>query len=78
MNAHNQAITDFNLQLEINDLTMEMVKANNPLIVGRDKGKDMDYDALEYKKFKLLTRKRYHQNSAHAYWYWLERERLDK
>ena len=54
MNAHNQAITDFNLQLEINDLTMEMVKANNPLIVGRDKGKDMDYDALEYKKFKYI------------------------
>jgi len=74
MSCHEHAIEDFNLQLEMNALEINMLT---------DGGEVLPYnegrlDELEQKKLKLLVGKRFHQNASHAYWYWIQREKSVK
>ena len=74
MNCHEHAIKDFDLQLEMNVLQMDMLM---------EEGKVLDYhmadfEDLEQKKLKLLIGKRFHQNACNAYWYWTQREKSGK
>jgi hypothetical protein len=69
MNCHQHAVTDFDLQIQMNDLEMNFL---------RDKGEVLPYNEskmedLEQKKLKLFLGKRFHQNATNAYWYWLQR-----
>lgn len=68
MNCHQHAVKDFDLQIEMNQLEMDMLKDNGH-VLPYNEGR---MDDLEQKKLKLLTGKRFHQNAAHAYWYYLE------
>ncbi len=68
MNCHQHAVKDFDLQIEMTELEMNMLK---------DDGQVLPYNAsrmedLEQKKLKLLLGKRFHQNATNAYWYYLE------
>lgn len=68
MNCHQHALKDFDLQIEMNQLEMDMLK---------DHGEVLPYnegrmDELEQKKLKLLIGKRFHQNATNAYWYHIE------
>jgi len=74
MSCHEHAIKDFDLQLEMNGLQMEMLMED---------GKVLDYHMSEYedleqKKLKLLVGKRFHQNASNAYWYHMQREKSGK
>jgi len=71
MNCHDHAVEDFNLQLEMNALEINMVTDGNE-VLPYNEGR---LDELEQKKLKLLVGKRFHQNASHAYWYWLQREK---
>jgi hypothetical protein len=67
MSCHQHALKDFELQIEMNDLEMNMLK---------DQGEVLPYNEskmedLEQKKLKLLLGKRFHQNASNAYWYYL-------
>ena len=69
MDCHRHAVKDFDLQLDMNHLEMEMLMEDGRIIE-----KYMDkYEDLEQKKLKLLGGKRFHQNAGNAYWYYLER-----
>lgn len=70
MNCHQHAIKDFDLQLEMNDLEMNMLKDGSGDVLPYNESR---MDDLEQKKLKLLLGKRFHQNAAHAYWYYLEK-----
>jgi hypothetical protein len=74
MNCHEHAIKDFDLQLEMNGLQMEMLMENNKVLDYHM----AEYEDLEQKKLKLLIGKRFHQNASHAYWYYLQREKSGK
>jgi len=74
MSCHEHAIRDFDLQLEMNNLQMEMYMENGQVCPY----KVDEYNELEEKKLKLLLGKRFHQNAANAYWYHLQREKLAK
>lgn len=67
MNCHQHAVKDFDLQIEMNDLEMEMLKDHGE-ILPYNEGR---VDELEQKKLKLLLGKRFHQNATNAYWYYL-------
>ena len=74
MSCHEHAIKDFDLQLEMNGLQMDMLMED---------GKVLDYHMSEYedleqRKLKLLVGKRFHQNAYNAYWYWIQREKSGK
>jgi len=74
MSCHEHAIKDFDLQLEMNGLQMDMLMED---------GKVLDYHMSEYedleqRKLKLLVGKRFHQNARNAYWYWIQREKSGK
>ena len=67
MIGHQQAVKDFDLQIEMNDLEMNMLQDGEEVLpYNTNKADD-----LEQKKLKLLYGKRYHQNAANAYWYHL-------
>lgn len=67
MIGHQQAVKDFDLQIEMNDLEMNMLQDGDEVLpYNTNKADD-----LEQKKLKLLYGKRYHQNAANAYWYHL-------
>lgn len=69
MSCHQHAIKDFELQIEMNDLEMSMLKDGDEVLPYNE----AKADGLEQKKLKLLLGKRFHQNAANAYWYYLER-----
>jgi hypothetical protein len=70
MSCHQHAVKDFDLQLEMNQLEIDLYKSNDEVLpYNVDKVED-----LEQKKLKLLLGKRFHQNATHAYWYWLAKE----
>ena len=71
MNCHEHAIKDFDLQLEMNSLQLDMLKENGEVIPYHVD----EYGDLEEKKLKLLIGKRFHQNAANAYWYYIQREK---
>lgn len=65
--CHEHAVQDFDLQIEMAELEMNALKDGDevlPYNLGR-------MDDLEQKKLKLFYGKRFHQNAAHAYWYYL-------
>ena len=72
MNCHQHTVSDFDLQIEMVDLELNMlVDRAAPMEVlpyNQDK-----YDDLENRKLKLLLGKRFHQNAVNAYWYYLSR-----
>jgi hypothetical protein len=74
MDCHLHAVKDFELQLEMNKLQIDMVKDG-----GEVAPYCMDeYEDLEQKKLKLLVGKRFHQNASNAYWYYLQKEKASK
>lgn len=72
MNCHQHAVNDFELQVEMVELEMNMLTdravPGEVLPYNQDK-----HDELENKKLKLLLGKRFHQNAVNAYWYHLSR-----
>ena len=74
MSCHEHAIKDFDLQLEMNVLQMDMLMEEDKVL---DYHMD-EYEDLEQKKLKLLIGKRFHQNACNAYWYWIQREKSGK
>jgi hypothetical protein len=74
MSCHEHAIEDFNLQLEMNALEINMLSDGEEVLPYNEER----LDELEQKKLKLLVGKRFHQNASHAYWYWLQREKTSK
>jgi len=69
MQCHQHAVKDFDLQLEMTALEMEMLKDNGEVLPYNE----VRMDELEQKKLKLLVGKRFHQNATNAYWYFLEK-----
>lgn len=69
MNCHQQAVKDFDLQIEMNELELSMLKDNGEVLPYNEN----KVDDLEQKKLKLLLGKRFHQNASNAYWYHMER-----
>jgi len=65
--CHEQAVTDFNLQIEIVDHEMSMLK--EPSDNSLQEPNEEEYADLENRKLKHLMSKRFHQNASHAYWY---------
>ena len=74
MSCHEHAIEDFNLQLEMNALEINMLSDGEEVLPYNEER----LDELEQKKLKLLVGKRFHQNASNAYWYWLQREKTSK
>lgn len=72
MNCHQHAVNDFELQIEMVELEMNMLTdraaPGEVLPYNQDK-----HDELENKKLKFLLGKRFHQNAVNAYWYHLSR-----
>jgi hypothetical protein len=70
MSCHQHAVTDFDLQIEMTELEINMLTdravPGEVLPYNQDK-----YDDLENKKLKLFSGKRFHQNAMNAYWYYL-------
>jgi hypothetical protein len=69
MTCHNQAVEDFNIQLQMVDIEINAYT-------------DCDYnqskvDDLEDRKLKLLAGKRFHANASHAYWYYIEKQKAN-
>jgi hypothetical protein len=67
MNCHQQAVKDFDLQLQMNDLEIDMLKDQDQVLPYNETRSD----ELDQKKLKLLLGKRFHQNAMNAYWYYL-------
>jgi len=74
MSCHEHAIKDFDLQLEMSALQMEMLMEDGKVVPYQIE----EYEDLEQKKLKLLLGKRFHQNASNAYWYWIQREKSGK
>lgn len=64
--CHEQSVSDFELQIEIINHEMEMLKDCDGKILEYN---EEEFGELENRKLKLLMSKRFHQNAAHAYWY---------
>lgn len=65
--CHEQAVEDFQLQIEMVDLELAMLCDNgDTLPYNESKAQE-----LEERKLKLLGGKRFHQNSRNAYWFYL-------
>lgn len=65
--CHEQAVDDFQLQIEMVDLELAMLCDNGePLPYNESKAQE-----LEERKLKLLSGKRFHLNSRNAYWFYL-------
>jgi hypothetical protein len=67
MSCHNHAVDDCNLQLQINELETSMLYDGDEL----PPYQSSTAEDLEHRKLKLLQSKRYHQNAARAYWYYM-------
>lgn len=67
MSCHQHAVKDFDLQLEMNDLEIDMLKDQDQILPYNE----TRADELDQKKLKLLLGKRFHQNAMNAYWYYL-------
>jgi hypothetical protein len=74
MSCHYHAVDDCVLQLEINDLEVSMLYDGDK-VLPYHQGTVSD---LREKKLKLLQSKRYHQNAARAYWYYINMESVNK
>ena len=69
MQCYQQTMKDIELQIEANELETSMLCNGDDILPGNaDK-----VEELEAKKLKLLNSKRFHQNAANCYWYWIAR-----
>ena len=64
--CHEQSVNDFELQIEIINHEMEMLRDCDGKLLEYN---EEEYGELENRKLKLLMSKRFHQNAAHAYWF---------
>jgi len=71
MSCHNQAVDDFNLQLEMVELEMKMCSDEEGVLPYQEKR----LEELEERKLKLLGGKRFHVNASSCYWYYLAKEK---
>lgn len=71
MTCHQQAVTDFNVQLEIVDLEIKMCSDDEGVLPYQED----KLSHLEERKIKLLAGKRFHANAANAYWYFIEHQK---
>lgn len=67
MSCHQHAVKDFDLQIEMNDLELNLLKDGEDVLPYNESRAE----ELEQKKLKLLLGKRFHQNAMNAYWYYL-------
>jgi hypothetical protein len=67
MDCHRHAVNDFDLQIEMNTLELNMLMEQGEILPYNESRAD----ELEQKKLKLLLGKRFHQNAMNAYWYYL-------
>jgi hypothetical protein len=65
--CHEQAVDDFQLQIEMVELELAMLCDNGDTLPYNE----AKAQELEERKLKLLSGKRFHQNSRNAYWYYL-------
>lgn len=65
--CHEQAVDDFQLQIEMVDLELAMLCDNGDTLPYNE----AKAQELEEKKLKLLGGKRFHLNSRNAYWFYL-------
>jgi len=70
MTCHNHSVDDFDIQLQVIDLELSMLTDGDEVPPYNASKVEM----LEEKKIKLLNGKRFHQNAARCYWYWIARE----
>ena len=69
MCCHKHSIDDFDLQIEINELDMQLLcEDGKPLPYHQDRVFE-----LQQKKHRLYMGKRFHQNAKHCNWYWMHR-----
>jgi hypothetical protein len=68
MSCHQHAIDDFNLQMQMNDIELSMLLDREEEVLPYHESKA---EELENKKLKLLLGKRFHQNAARSYWYYM-------
>lgn len=71
MQCHNQAVADFDLQLQMIDLELKMCTDEEGVLPYQEK----KVDELEERKLKLLGGKRFHANASSCYWYYLAKEK---
>jgi len=69
MQCYQQTMKDIELQIEANELETSML-CNGDEVPPYNAEK---VEVLEEKKLKLLNSKRFHQNAANCYWYWIAR-----
>ena len=65
--CHEQAVDDFQLQVEMVDIELAMLCDNGDTLPYNE----AKAQELEEKKLKLLSGKRFHMNSRNAYWFYL-------
>jgi hypothetical protein len=75
MCCHQQSVDDFQMQIDMLDIEINMLSEEGREILAYQESK---LDEMEERKLKLLSGKRFHQNARHAYWYWLQREKTAK
>ena len=69
--CHEQAIEDFQLQIEMIDLELAMLSDDGDVLpYNESKAQE-----LEEKKLKLLSGKRFQINARNCYWYYLMKEK---
>lgn len=71
MQCHNQAVSDFDLQLEMVELELKMCTDDEGVLPYQEK----KVEDLEERKLKLLGGKRFHANASSCYWYYLAKEK---
>lgn len=73
MTCHKQAVADFDIQLEMVDIEIKMCSDDQGVLPYQED----KLDELEERKVKLLAGKRFHANAANAYWYYIEKQKVD-
>jgi len=66
MCCHQQSVDDFQMQIDMIDIEINMLSEEGCEVPIYQEAK---LDELEERKLKLLSGKRFHQNARHAYWY---------
>lgn len=73
MTCHKQAVADFDIQLEMVDIEIKLCSDDQGVLPYQED----KLDELEERKVKLLAGKRFHANAANAYWYYIEKQKVD-
>lgn len=73
MTCHHQAVADFDIQLEMVDLEIKLCSDDQGVLPYQE----AKLEELEERKVKLLAGKRFHANAGNAYWYYIEKQKVD-